>query len=165
LCGKYRGEPSSVEAHISRKTDEAHKGETGNQHREELQPGSGPSTAESTASSSSESSGSESSSESGRSEAVPVPGPVEEADESSGESSESDRAEPVTIPVPSKVPESSSSEGDESAGEEGESEEDGEEGTSLVTVALLALGGYIAFRIVVSRNASNQQRQGLPPGV
>lgn len=37
LCEDYRGPPSSVEAHISRKTDETHQGEVGQMHRETLQ--------------------------------------------------------------------------------------------------------------------------------
>lgn len=39
LCGDYSGEPSSVEAHISAKTDELHKGELGHHHRAEMMPG------------------------------------------------------------------------------------------------------------------------------
>lgn len=37
LCEDYTGPPSSVEAHISRKTDETHQGEVGQMHRETLQ--------------------------------------------------------------------------------------------------------------------------------
>jgi hypothetical protein len=37
LCDDYRGPPSSVEAHISRKTDPVHQGEVGRAHRDDLQ--------------------------------------------------------------------------------------------------------------------------------
>jgi hypothetical protein len=36
-CEDYSGEPSSVEAHISRLTDDCHKGEVGSAYRQELQ--------------------------------------------------------------------------------------------------------------------------------
>jgi hypothetical protein len=155
LCKEYSGEPASVEAHISRKTDEAHKGETGNQHREELQPGGA------TVSSSSSSSGSPSSSEPERGAGPDLAEPVEEIDESSEESSDFHDSESVAVPVPSKPTDASPPQDDESD----ESGEEAGEDVSLVTVALLVLGGYIFLKIVVSRNASNQQRQGLPPGL
>jgi len=37
LCRDYEGEPESVEAHISAKTDPTHRGETGSNHREEIE--------------------------------------------------------------------------------------------------------------------------------
>lgn len=36
LCDDYRGDPSSVEAHISRKTDPIHQGEVGRAYRDHL---------------------------------------------------------------------------------------------------------------------------------
>ena len=39
LCEDYSGPQSSVEAHISRKTDGAHKGEVGRLYRDELHAG------------------------------------------------------------------------------------------------------------------------------
>jgi len=36
LCDDYTGEPSSVEAHISRMTDPVHQGEVGRAHRDDL---------------------------------------------------------------------------------------------------------------------------------
>jgi hypothetical protein len=152
-----------VEAHISRKTDEAHKGETGSQHREKLQPGGGSSTNGSTASSGSESSGSESSgsessSELGLGERSPVVGPVEEADESSEEAGESG---PVTIPVPAKPEEGDGPESDESGEQEAESEEE----MSLLTLALLGVGAYLALRHVFGGSEANQRRETPVPGV
>lgn len=41
LCGEYTGKPASVEAHITGKSDETHKGRTGNEFREEIR-GTGP---------------------------------------------------------------------------------------------------------------------------
>lgn len=37
LCGDYEGQPSSVEAHISRMTDPVHRGEVGRAHRDQLE--------------------------------------------------------------------------------------------------------------------------------
>jgi len=37
LCDDYRGQPSSVEAHISRMTDLVHQGEVGRAHRDDIQ--------------------------------------------------------------------------------------------------------------------------------
>jgi hypothetical protein len=36
LCGEYEGEPASVEAHISSRTDDLHSGSVGEHHREDL---------------------------------------------------------------------------------------------------------------------------------
>lgn len=37
LCDDYEGQPSSVEAHISRMTDPVHQGEVGRSHRDDLE--------------------------------------------------------------------------------------------------------------------------------
>lgn len=39
LCGEFSGSQSQVEAHISSKADDAHRGTVGKNHREELVPG------------------------------------------------------------------------------------------------------------------------------
>lgn len=174
LCGKYRGEPSSVEAHISRKTDEAHKGETGNQHREELQPSGGPSTEESTTSSSSESSGSESSgsessSEPERGAGLALAGPVEEtaADDTDDEATPVPEPSKSTAPAEPVESDDESDDGDDEGDSTGkpvpvdESDESDEDG-SLWTVALVVFGGVVAFRLLVGGGQSTQPMQGPP---
>jgi hypothetical protein len=166
LCGKYRGEPSSVEAHISRKTDEMHKGETGSQHREKLQPGGVPTTDESTTSSSSQSSGSDSSTEKEPGAGPALTGPVEEGDESSEESSEEaaegDKSGPVTIPVPADPGEGDGSESEE---QEANQEADGEDEMSLLMLALLGVGAYLALNHVLGGSGANQRQETRVPGV
>jgi hypothetical protein len=36
LCGEYEGEPASVEAHISSRVDDAHRGSVGEHYRDEI---------------------------------------------------------------------------------------------------------------------------------